>query len=523
MAEVDETWANRCFPNASNLKSGDSEDTAAPSWTSGVADQVMILMEHTSFILCGLVAALCIYIRVDTALFLAVILLPSYSIKTVNHANLVKCVIGACAGTALGLIVDFRFYGDIVVTPINWAKFNIFDDFSSKYFSSSSFFKYFDELFVRDKGQSMLGIVSVAGLAILICGNRKSSGRKAEKESGENSVALVLRLTFSWLFLLLVYSCKGHKEVRFVHNVIVLILVTSASVICQTVAIWRQNGGGNFLKIVWLCLALHAALQWKRFPSARDGSNQSWAYHGTWDSHDINACLAYVGEQTDVTGVFVDRNLHVTGGYSLLHRDVPILTFLTHEFVEFDSSSKITLPQPTLLSPGKNISFLTFDNPSNYVSVQNAPYLVKLLIQKRNYNYVIITRKRRFVSVGYETVFEQGTMRVMKRTFHPDHERQLLEKAARAPIGVNSTVLQYEGDVLFRFQKFRLAAERYLAALSLDPMHVHTFQGLVACATELGDQAEAGRWTQECIDKFGQLNCRQPLGITNINPERRLM
>ncbi|PVD31425.1 hypothetical protein C0Q70_06837 [Pomacea canaliculata] len=438
MAEVDETWANRCFPNASNLKSGDSEDTAAPSWTSGVADQVMILMEHTSFILCGLVAALCIYIRVDTALFLAVILLPSYSIKTVNHANLVKCVIGACAGTALGLIVDFRFYGDIVVTPINWAKFNIFDDFSSKYFSSSSFFKYFDELFVRDKGQSMLGIVSVAGLAILICGNRKSSGRKAEKESGENSVALVLRLTFSWLFLLLVYSCKGHKEVRFVHNVIVLILVTSASVICQTVAIWRQNGGGNFLKIVWLCLALHAALQWKRFPSARDGSNQSWAYHGTWDSHDINACLAYVGEQTDVTGVFVDRNLH-----------------------------------------------------------------------KRNYNYVIITRKRRFVSVGYETVFEQGTMRVMKRTFHPDHERQLLEKAARAPIGVNSTVLQYEGDVLFRFQKFRLAAERYLAALSLDPMHVHTFQGLVACATELGDQAEAGRWTQECIDKFGQLNCRQ--------------
>jgi hypothetical protein len=94
-----------------------------------------------------------------------------------------------------------------------------------------------------------------------------------------------------------------------------------------------------FKTILILCLIpFWLGDQWRRFPAARDRSNESWAYQRTWNSGDVNACLAYVSEQSDVTGVFSDSNLHATGGYALLHQDVPLFTMIMFEFVEFEPS-----------------------------------------------------------------------------------------------------------------------------------------------------------------------------------------
>ncbi|KAL5017622.1 hypothetical protein ScPMuIL_007211 [Solemya velum] len=61
----------------------------------------------------------------------------------------------------------------------------------------------------------------------------------------------------------------------------------------------------------------------------------NWTYRGDNDSSDLNQCLDFVSSQEDVTGLFMDRSVHTSGGYSVIHKDVPIVTLIHNEFYEF--------------------------------------------------------------------------------------------------------------------------------------------------------------------------------------------
>ena len=535
----------------------------------------------------ALVLALCVYIRMDVMLFSAVTLLSRFRPRLADYRALLASAAGAFAGLGFGVLEDFFFYDELVVSPSNWAMFNIFRDLAGDLFGKSSFSKYLVILFGNNFGLPVLAAFSVIVMVVVVVrgvthrsfsnthissNNSGSSsnainsnsnntyadnhhphnGKNRNQNDAENSSAIknidhsepavsfagvhriaswntstevgaTLTLTFSWVALLAFYSFREHKELRFVHNTIVLMLISFASVFSVAVEeLGKKLSSGRVKLVIFALLALLAADQWGSFPSSRDLSNKSWAYQGIWDSHDISACLSYVSARNDVTGVFVDSYFHVTGGYSLLHRDVPLFTLLVHEFVEFESSGRITLAKPSLLDGSKNVSYVTIDRLSNLVSVQNAGYMVKLLIQKKQYNYLVMSRHRKFLAIGFREVFAQGTMRVMKRTFDPEQERQLETMAARAPMGVNATVLKYEGDVLFRFHRFHLALERYQAAFQLGPAHAQLFQAIGACKLKLGDQSGARSWIEACAERFGRSECSKALSITNINPDRHL-
>ncbi|KAK7487919.1 hypothetical protein BaRGS_00020820, partial [Batillaria attramentaria] len=469
------------------MASGSEKRTRCAPWKLSPAD-----------FFSGFVLSICTYIRLDVALFACITLLPTYSPRHAQYRKLILCGLGACAGLCVGVYEDFLFYGEVVVSPGNWAKFNVFQGMSSEFFGKSEIGRYLTLLFADNLGLCLLGcicIVTFLGLlcesaflrnatseGVVICKNNSTASttnKNISKDSidrrqdtpkdfrGENvELKPPLILLASCVLLLLFYSSKAHKELRFIHNVIVLMFAGFASTLSKLATVVRRKTGLEETRALLIFfLILFASSQWSSFPSSRDQSNTPWSYQRHWDSHDVNACLHYVGRQNDVTGVFVDRNFHVTGGYSLVHHDVPLFTLLVYEFVEFSSISKIVLPQSSVLGLISNVSFVTLDRISNYVSVQNAAYLVRLLIENTHYNYFVMSKDRRFVPIGFSEVYTQGTMRVMKRNRDPDQERQLQAMAARTPVGVNATVLRYEGDVLFRFQRFRLAAERYQTAL----------------------------------------------------------
>ena len=540
-----------------------------------------------------LVLAMCVYMRVDVALFTAVALLPRFRPRLAEYRALLVSALGAFVGVCLGVLEDFFFYDELVVSPGNWAKFNVFRGMAGELFGKSSSTKYFVGLFGNNFGLPVLaGLSAIVIVYILVRGvtdrpvinryvssssSRDSSNNSSDTSNNNNNryvdnhrhhngkskdpndeknnnvtengtdngsertvsipgghgpaslntatgVGDALTLTSSWLLLLGFYSFREHKELRFVHNAIVLMLISFASVFSIAIKelLCPRLGPGRVRAIVLALLSLLAADQWSSFPSSRDRSNRAWAYQGIWDSHDVNACLSFVGAQKDATGVFVDSNFHVTGGYTLLHRDVPLFTLLVHEFVEFEAGARIDLHKPSLLDGTRNVSYFTIDRLSNLVSVQNAGYMVRLLIQKKQYNYLVMARQRKFLAIGYKEAFAQGTMRVMKRTFDPEEERQLQAMAAKAPMGVNATVLKYEGDVLFRFHRFQLALERYQAAFQLDPAQAPLFQAIGACKLKLGDQSGARLWIETCAQRFGPSECEKALSITNINPDRHL-
>ena len=586
-----------------------SATPAGPSWFRAGRNSVSRNKQKTEHRRCShktrellvdffsaLVLALCVYMRVDVALFAAVTLLPRFCPRLAEYRALLVSALGAFVGVCLGVLEDFFFYDELVVSPGNWAKFNVFRGMAGELFGKSSATKYLVALFGNNFGlPALAGLSAIVIVSVLVRGvtdrplinryvssssSRDSSNNSSDTSNSNNNnnsryvdnhrhhngkskdpndeknntvtengtdngseptvsipdghgaaslntatgVGDALTLTSSWLLLLGFYSFREHKELRFVHNAIVLMLISFASVFSVAVKelLCPRLSPGRVRAIVLALLSLLAADQWSSFPSSRDRSNRAWAYQGIWDSHDVNACLSYVGAQKDATGVFVDSNFHVTGGYTLLHRDVPLFTLLVHEFVEFEAGAGIDLHKPSLLDGARNVSYLTIDRLSNLVSVQNAGYMVKLLIQKKQYNYLVMARQRKFLAVGYKEAFAQGTMRVMKRTFDPEEERQLQAMAAKAPMGVNATVLKYEGDVLFRFHRFQLALERYQAAFQLDPAQATLFQAIGACKLKLGDQSGARRWIEACAQRFGPSECEKALSITNINPDRHL-
>ncbi|KAK7088577.1 uncharacterized protein [Littorina saxatilis] len=573
--------------------------------------------------LSGFVLALCVYMRVDVALFTAVTLLPKFRSGRAQFGSLIVCSLGAVLGISCGVLQDFWFYDELVLSPQNWARFNVFRDLSGDLFGKSFFFRYFELLFSNTLGLSVLVACSVIIVLFSVvvqvksyicqlwacnrndkfrsqnennsstidyshhinqsdsnenqdpnlnhwnsdvpnrdnnnnCNNSNknnnhhdnntlksdfisnTTSNKLEVSQKVDETSVVNRsdslktnmseynpattLTLSWAALLLFYSSKEHKELRFVHNTTVLMLISSAFVISTTLNILSRKFDcrqGQLLTVI--VLTLFAADQWSSFPSSKDQSNKPWAYQRIEDSHDVNACLDYVSAQNDVTGVFLDSNFHATAGYALLHKDVPVFTLLVHEFVEFDDvTSKMRVSKPSLLDGFKNVSYVTVDKLSNFVSVQNAGYLVKVLIQKQQYNYFIIAKERKFLEVGFTDVFAHGTMRVVRRTFEPLEERQLVTMASRAPIGVNATVLKYEGDVLFRFHRFPLALERYTAAVQLNPGIAQIYQAIAACKRKLDDEPEARKWIETCVKRFGVKECSLPLSITNINPDRTM-
>ena len=142
----------------------------------------------------------------------------------------------------------------------------------------------------------------------------------------------------------------------------------------------------------------------------------------------------------------------MTGGYTILHKEVPMFALNMYEFFEFSHSCRLELTGVY----NQNISLSSFTYISDYVSVYNVPYLLKQLLSKPEYNYLVLHVDRQFVETGYNEVFRTGSAKVMKRHMADESEAGLFQMACKTPLGQNSTILEYEEYWLFQYGLYEL-------------------------------------------------------------------
>jgi hypothetical protein len=108
-------------------------------------------------------------------------------------------------------------------------------------------------------------------------------------------------------------------------------------------AIERNNGYVSSIKyfirmLVYSSLALIMSSQLYLFTSRDQNYISKWKYRGINNSNHVNICLDFIGNQNDVTGVFIDSSIHMTGGYTILRQNVPIIALSHREFLKFEST-----------------------------------------------------------------------------------------------------------------------------------------------------------------------------------------
>lgn len=321
--------------------------------------------------------------------------------------------------------------------------------------------------------------------------------------------------------MFLMYSLQGHKEARFLHDTIVLFCICSGLllyILVQQLSLEVSLFSSKRLtQQVYLCCMLFCFIssQYQSMPNSIDNSVKNWTYEGKTDSHDVNVCLDFIGRQSDVTGVFVDRDIHMTGGYTVLRQNVPWFSLINTEFREFSKESRLAVWS---FYGNREISITS--QVSNYIHIQNTPFLLKCMIRQKEYNYLVMKTTRQFITRGYVEVFKYGTMRVLKRLFDSQEESYLETVEKSITDNKNTTILKYEGQWLMSYGSYNLAEKKFIKSAEINS-DLQVFQFLVELYRRKGEPVKARTAFIACKQKFVEKDCLKPARkITLFEHER---
>ncbi|KAK3084812.1 hypothetical protein FSP39_019458 [Pinctada imbricata] len=446
------------------------------------------------------VLGICVYIRPDSLVLIVFLFLP-YSLDIFKQRihicrKFVVLLTSFSVALLLCALDDVVSYGSLVLSPIQWIKFNVLSNYSSVIFGSSEFNFYFKEVFYRDV--SALTLLSLFASGFLIQLIYKDSALKCS-----------VKLLFSVVSIFMTYSFQKHKELRFIHDVLpfIFILYSSAFMFIMDTVSNNKKRAGNFKLLLFSSFSFYVASQISIFPSDFDLSSQKWTYMGRTDTSHVNECLNFVSKQNDVTGVFLDRSVHMTGAFSVLHRNVFLLSLIHNEFKEFDNNQSRYISQ-SVFDSRSHLSLSIHSKVSNYISVYNTPYLLKVLIENQNYNYLVMKCDRKFIDFGYEEVFKSGSMHVLKRKFSLEDEDKLRAVALGISMGDNPRILNYEASWLLTFELYQLAESKLHQSLKLQMENLQAFQLLLELYKRKGNSKDARSVLKYCLSKFPESDCR---------------
>lgn len=461
----------------------------------------------------GYFSGLFVYIRPDLLSLFICVLLP-YMPRVLTHLKAILssfviyiCISGCVTGILTGVLEDFLSYGSFVVTPFQWISFNVFNGYAKRMFGTMPTLYYLQIFF----GNNILIYLSVSIFFVTIYTFNKTSVlydflRKTS-------------LTFICMFLM--YSLQGHKEARFLHDTIVLFCICSGLllyILVQQLSLEVSIFSSKRLtQQVCLCCLLFCFIssQYQSMPNSIDNSVKDWTYEGKTDSHDVNVCLDFIGRQSDVTGVFVDRDIHMTGGYTVLRQNVPWFSLINTEFREFSKESRLAVWS---FYGNREISITS--QVSNYIHIQNTPFLLKCMIRQKEYNYLVMKTTRQFITRGYVEVFKYGTMRVLKRLFDSQEESYLETVEKSITDNKNTTILKYEGQWLMSYGSYNLAEKKFIKSAEINS-DLQVFQFLVELYRRKGEPVKARTAFIACKQKFVEKDCLKPARkITLFEHER---
>ncbi|XP_052829581.1 uncharacterized protein LOC106876918 [Octopus bimaculoides] len=479
----------------------------------------------------GIMIGILLYIRIDLLVFYTAIFCPvlSWYISKwrLFFQQFIIITFGVLLGIAIGAIDDYYTYGKFFISPKQWFLFNVFSDHSNMFFGQFGISFYFINIVLHNAAVILMLVLTF--LTILVIKVRKF---KISNPFVYHCTYTSLFLSSSAIIVLFTFSLKGHKEMRFLHNFVVLVLIVYAStlktilhciyskVISKTTKTTKTTLNSS---LVFLLL-VYVKHQWNLFPSGK--STADWSYSDNFESGNINQCLYYVHLEDDVTGVFLDESLYFSGAYSLLHRDVPFLPLIHMEFYEFSKESRIPikyqfewLKVDNTNKPTTHVSALS--NISDYLSVYNTPYLIKKLMKNNVYNYLIVKKFQKFIDLGFKLVFQSGMIKVLKKVSNTTLKKNFkyflnpFSSISENNLTLNDIFL-HEGHFLYSLGQYEKAEQRLLAALQYAPIRVATYQLLFNIYQHFGKFNESNRYWNVCAKLFGEEECRKPVEIVDL-------
>lgn len=462
----------------------------------------------------GLLFGITVYVRIDSCLLLFLWFLPYLSSILRNFKGNVSPLQSYAAGSIVGVGIcmcdDVIRYNAWVLSIWQWINFNIIQNLSSKLFGTKTLTFYLEYIVFHDFSMCLLFLLIVL-YAILSIFNQRKLSVNSGVTSGSNTRNIDRKLSFTISVLFIIYSLRGHKELRFVHDGIVLLLVFYSSVVIHACQVILRNATCvRQTTVLWSIIMLYIASQWNNFPSYTDKSNADWSYGKSTDSNYVNICLDFLSSQNDVRGVYIDASIHVTGGYTILHQNVPIISLIHKEFYEFGMESKIIMDKKNR-KPISNdtVSLVTLRRVSDFISIRNTQYLLKVLIKHSVYNYLIIGNEREFLRHGYSEVFRSGTMRILKRNFQPEQELYLRHLAVNIPPGPDVFTLNYEANWLLTYALYDKAEYKLLYSLKLDNKNLQTYQLLVRLYEDQNKTEKVKKMLNFCKQYFYSIECAE--------------
>ncbi|GFO35170.1 mannosyltransferase [Plakobranchus ocellatus] len=360
-----------------------------------------------SNILSGFMLTLTMYIRPDAALFVGVLLVGNHQLsKTISLLSSLPAIflaIGGVSGLVLAVANDAMFYGTFVLTPVNWVCLNVFSNTAVRLFGKSEWLFYISRVFLRDSGMSVATFVFTAAaicffisyvmafyrrlskvfispnickeegnIHSLACSHNteihlanESRARQFVEPFPSQLVNIKVHIA-SVIILTVMYSCMGHKEERFLHDIVILFLITVSETILiivdfgvinitcvqlfstkvtklnsQDFNICKNNYQSCRTFFVVLLTLMFLFSQTKELRSSSNIQIEKWHLTTGSSGLDTNLCMYFLSKQRDVSGVFIDRKLIDTAGHSILHKDVPLLYLIGNNFVEFTKASLV--------------------------------------------------------------------------------------------------------------------------------------------------------------------------------------
>lgn len=458
----------------------------------------------------GVALAILCYTRPDTFIFLAILglcfLIAFYNLIPLIKLFYLSATLGGgfIIGVIVGGAIDSYTYGSWFLSPLQWYRLNAASHIPSILYGSQSPYQYIFDIFASCKTDMWLNVFFCIALTLTITRSQHMDSRDRKS---------IFSLVITSFFVLMVYSIIGHKEIRFVHNILVVLNILNAFALhaaLQYVNNFLNLARKNIQVIILLFSVLFAINSYINFPQYQKNINLPWNTVTPSDSSDINQCLHFIGQSINVTGVFLDGSIYMTAGYSILNQDVPLITLIHHEYHEYRPGGYKPRSDLPYKSPN-NIRVI--NRYSDIIDVTNIHYLLKRLLESHEYNVIVVGKKRAksFHSIGFnKKLFTTGQFSVLQRELWQEKKRKLLETGINMPIGLNATILEYEASWLYTAGLYSKAVDRLERTIHLSDKRIRPFQILGASYANLDDYSKAKETEDRCISIHGPSACRQP-------------
>ncbi len=328
---------------------------------------------------------LIIYIRIDFIIGLIATLVLKFPYKRIK---VIICnFLGLGLAALFGGLVDFITYGDFLISPIQWFKYNILEGLSSTHGVQPVTF-YLDSLFSYIPLIIFLvfcALVVLSTIVYAICRYIKC------REKNWILLRNICGFPTASIIILFLFSIPSHKEFRFVYLGFIYLhvsLAISLSLVFQVLfpkisayntklftKITRKTESAKISKIfnfTYLTLVLLL------FVSGGVISSYQGSQMYDWKAYDSLArSLWYVGQMEDSNGVLLFTQGSLMNSYFYLHKDVPL-----DELVNYWESFRIRITIKDYAKENETFNYVIF----SIYQIAVTPYIVDAL---KEYNYVL--------------------------------------------------------------------------------------------------------------------------------------